>query len=346
MIITTTPSIEGQAIESYLGPISAHVVFGVNIFSDIAASWRDVFGGRSQTYQKQLHRLTSAALADLEHAAKKLRANAIVGLKMDYSEISGGGKAGMFMVVASGTAVLFSKSDQDPSVFLEKIVVAGEKIKMQIERSVFTAEFPDYLITNDTLKKAVELRAHNTFDPFKVRYESSTDINVTDKNDVFSYLEMCIEEKGYRWLLDISLEAPLRMHKYLHELLQSHDDFQLLDLEPYLNGQVAADYVSLLSVCRLSQKHYILQDQEKIRHLATLVPTRNWEVIQVSNKKKLLGGTTEIYLCPCGAEFNFSQSDMCLRCSKNKWGLPGKEGPDDVIKHLISIADALESISD
>ena len=66
MIVTTTPSIEGQHIESYLGPISAHVVFGVNIFSDIAASWRDVFGGRSQTYQKQLHRLTAAALIDLD----------------------------------------------------------------------------------------------------------------------------------------------------------------------------------------------------------------------------------------------------------------------------------------
>ena len=75
------------------------------MFSDIAASWRDVFGGRSQTYQKQLQRLTAAALIDLEQAAKKLKANAIVGLKMDYSELSSGGKGGMFMVVATGTAV-------------------------------------------------------------------------------------------------------------------------------------------------------------------------------------------------------------------------------------------------
>ncbi len=140
MIVTTTPSLEGQTIESYLGPISAHVVFGVNIFSDIAASWRDVFGGRSKTYQKQLHRLTEAALLDLEQAAKKLKANAIVGLKMDYSEISGGGKVGMFMAVATGTAVLFKGEPSPDHSHRNTSFIYDDQLDQIIEKKAFFEE--------------------------------------------------------------------------------------------------------------------------------------------------------------------------------------------------------------
>ena len=74
---------------------------------------RDVFGGRSASYQKQLSQLTATALSELEDKAEKLRAAAIVGVKLDYAEMSGGGKAGMFMVVATGTPVLLDSADLD-----------------------------------------------------------------------------------------------------------------------------------------------------------------------------------------------------------------------------------------
>jgi uncharacterized protein YbjQ (UPF0145 family) len=345
MIVTTTPSLEGQTIESYLGPISAHVVFGVNIFSDIAASWRDVFGGRSQTYQKQLHRLTAAALQDLEQSAKKLRANAIVGLKMDYAEISGGGKAGMFMVVATGTAVLLSKSDQDPSVFLEKTVVSGERINMLIERSFFMEQFdePNYRLSSDALNRAIELRAHDTFASFQVRYTNSE--TVPRDKDVLAYLEMCVEEKGYRWLLNTSLQSPSRLSKYLHQLLQDHDDFRLVDLEPYLNGQKEADPVALIEACTLRQNLYLMQDKTQIEGLAALVRSRFVEVIKMSQKRTLLGNTKDVYFCSCGSEF-LLHTNQCTNCSKNKWGLPYESTPPDAaIANLTAIAHALASIS-
>ena len=46
MIVTTTNSIEGYTIRKYLGVVNANVVIGTNLFSDIAASLTDVFGGR------------------------------------------------------------------------------------------------------------------------------------------------------------------------------------------------------------------------------------------------------------------------------------------------------------
>ena len=51
-IITTTPTIEGHPIKAYHCAINVNVVIGINIFSDFAASFTDVFGGNSGIYQR------------------------------------------------------------------------------------------------------------------------------------------------------------------------------------------------------------------------------------------------------------------------------------------------------
>ncbi len=57
MIVTTTNSIEGREISRYNDPISANVVIGTNIFSDIGASNVDFFGGRPTSYEKQMQEM-------------------------------------------------------------------------------------------------------------------------------------------------------------------------------------------------------------------------------------------------------------------------------------------------
>jgi len=88
MILTTSPTIEGVPIKTYLRPVSSHVVLGTNIFSDFSAGLRDVFGGRSESYQKQLKRLTDTVLYELELEAKALKADAVVGIDIDFSELN------------------------------------------------------------------------------------------------------------------------------------------------------------------------------------------------------------------------------------------------------------------
>ncbi len=104
MIITTTSNIDGAHIEEYLQLVSANVVIGTNIFSDWFASVTDIFGGKSRTYQRKLDDLYAEALKRVEERAAKLGADAVVGLKMDFGEVSGKEKS-MFMVSAVGTAV-------------------------------------------------------------------------------------------------------------------------------------------------------------------------------------------------------------------------------------------------
>ena len=106
-IVLTTETAHNLPVTERLGIVAAEVVIGMHIFRDIGAAFRDVFGGRSQTMQKGLKDAREAALSELRAEAAQLGADAVVGIDLDYSEISGGGKSMLFLV-ASGTAVRLS----------------------------------------------------------------------------------------------------------------------------------------------------------------------------------------------------------------------------------------------
>lgn len=102
-VITTTGSIEGATIKQYIDVVCNNVVVGTNIFSDFAASLTDFFGGKSNSYRKKLEYIYAEAVKDLKRKSLNLGANAIIGLRVDFDEISGKDKS-MFMVSVSGTA--------------------------------------------------------------------------------------------------------------------------------------------------------------------------------------------------------------------------------------------------
>ena len=103
MIITTTGFVEGRPVQEYLGVINAQSIIGANIFKDFLGGLRDVFGGRSKTYEKVIEQAKDDALRELAEKAQSLGANAIIGVDLDFETIGGSGS--MLMVIASGTAV-------------------------------------------------------------------------------------------------------------------------------------------------------------------------------------------------------------------------------------------------
>lgn len=104
MQLTTTPSIEGKRIAKYCGVITGEAILGANLFKDLFAGIRDLVGGRSATYEKELQRARDIALQELEQRAREVGANAVVGIDLDYEVL--GERNGMLMVSASGTAVI------------------------------------------------------------------------------------------------------------------------------------------------------------------------------------------------------------------------------------------------
>jgi uncharacterized protein YbjQ (UPF0145 family) len=103
MIITTTPTIEGRTIRQYHGVVTGEAILGANIFRDFFAGIRDIVGGRSAAYEKELRRARELALEEMQQAAAQLGANAVVGVDLDYETV--GDKGSMLMVTVSGTAV-------------------------------------------------------------------------------------------------------------------------------------------------------------------------------------------------------------------------------------------------
>ena len=104
MIVTTTPSIEGKRIIRYCGVVAGEAILGANVVKDFFAGIRDIVGGRSGTYEKELQLAREIALRELEQRASEAGANAVVGVDLDF-EVLGQGN-GMLMVSASGTAVV------------------------------------------------------------------------------------------------------------------------------------------------------------------------------------------------------------------------------------------------
>jgi uncharacterized protein YbjQ (UPF0145 family) len=104
MIMTTTDLVEGRTVTSYVGIVAGEAVMGTNIFRDFFASVRDVVGGRVGSYEKVLKDAKREALEDLAEEARKLGADAVLGVDLDY-EVVGGDNKTMLIVSANGTAV-------------------------------------------------------------------------------------------------------------------------------------------------------------------------------------------------------------------------------------------------
>ncbi len=103
MITTTTPSVEGRKISTYLGIVTGEAILGANIFKDLFAGIRDIVGGRSAAWEGELKRAREIAISEMAEQARALGADAVVGVDLDYESM--GAQGGMMMVSATGTAV-------------------------------------------------------------------------------------------------------------------------------------------------------------------------------------------------------------------------------------------------
>ena len=104
MLVSTTPTIEGKRITRYCGVIAGEAILGANIVKDLFAGIRDLVGGHSGTYERELQKAREIALQELQERAQELGANAVVGVDIDYEVLGSSGS--MLMVSASGTAVV------------------------------------------------------------------------------------------------------------------------------------------------------------------------------------------------------------------------------------------------
>lgn len=107
MMVVTTPHLPGKEIVETLGMVSGEAILGANIFKDFFAGIRDIVGGRSAAYERELRRAKEIAIQEMENEAEALGGNAVVSVDLDYESMQVSQSGGMLMVSASGTAVRY-----------------------------------------------------------------------------------------------------------------------------------------------------------------------------------------------------------------------------------------------
>jgi uncharacterized protein YbjQ (UPF0145 family) len=105
MLVTTTPTIQGRDIQSYVGIVTAEIVYGSNALRDFFAGIRDVIGGRTGSYEQIFEKGQKEAIQELEKRASRLGADAVVGISLDTGTINIDDKGVLLLITATGTAV-------------------------------------------------------------------------------------------------------------------------------------------------------------------------------------------------------------------------------------------------
>ena len=78
ILLLTTPSVEGIPVEKYFGIITANQVAGTGFFTDLTASFSDLFGGKSGAYRESMNGLCIDVIERLKSKALEMGANAVV----------------------------------------------------------------------------------------------------------------------------------------------------------------------------------------------------------------------------------------------------------------------------
>lgn len=245
MIITTTHSVEGQPIKKYLGVINANIVIGTNFFSDLAASITDFLGGFSDSYQNKLFNIYKTVMSEIEVKAKAIGADAIVGLRIDFDEISGKEKS-MFMVSATGTAVLlYPQLDSKHKMFDELSTLFDYRAKGILSDSEYENEKEKIIAS------------------YQYSINESLEI-INEKNAV---VKKRLEEEERRALEEkrIKDEARQKVHDHINKIMNEECSIELINSveESYLeccNIPIPPINIDLETfICRLLRVNKVLE---------------------------------------------------------------------------------------
>src|SRR5437763_3919491 len=89
MIVTTTFSVEGCAIQEYKGLVRGIIVRSPTIAQGIRGGLKNIIGGRIGAFTEMCESARQQAYDEMIAHARALGANAVVGVRYDASELGG-----------------------------------------------------------------------------------------------------------------------------------------------------------------------------------------------------------------------------------------------------------------
>jgi uncharacterized protein YbjQ (UPF0145 family) len=198
ILVSTTSTLDGYNINKYLGVINANIVIGTNIFSDFAASFTDIFGGNSGSYQRKMDLMYKEATKELMLKVQKVGGNAIVGFSIDFDEISGKGKS-MFMLSASGTACVVECVSKQAENIQHTGLISADVISLELKQQslreviatgsvIYSEEEWSFMMENPSLE-TIKLLVKNCY--YKYLRNSENRANIETLVNQIDYDEAC-----------------------------------------------------------------------------------------------------------------------------------------------------------
>jgi uncharacterized protein YbjQ (UPF0145 family) len=348
IIVSTTPQLEGWEVQEYLGTVSSHIVAGTNIFSDIAASWRDVFGGQSKSYKKQLEQINEKVVGELREEASQRGADALVGLQIDHDQISGQNKE-MFMVTASATAVRANPTERgtdsgDQQVDEGPLPIQEMEMRVRKEKLIdehknegleLNSDRWQFLIENGIPDFAAIIRVKAS----KIRKRGA--ISGTKKKHLSrsrDYFLSIPEEAAKDQLYQMAAHEARRVAGWAAGVLENGNMLDLSRIDSMLDGDFHDEQKPALEILsRVEKPYYEDADLQKLKDIRNQIEDgfgKRGEVKEVEKSGMMSSGTEEVWQVEGGPE-NPMDREYCQKTGLDIYGFEeGETSPNEVIEIL------------
>lgn len=346
--VTTASTIEGWEIDTHFGVVASHAVAGTGVVSDFFAGFSDFFGGRSETYRRQLDALYQDTIADLLRQARNKGGNWLIGLRLDIDEVSGKGTQ-MFMItgiatavravrrqpedpLARGLSIPFTASSADVSAMRQRLTIER---KLRGNHPVLQDEEWLFLIENHVDSACALVlplfKGHLSVNNHPMGHHAVALFRGADPTiamDVL-YRSLSIEELA-PFGLELVLTCGLCSYSRIIEILKNR---------PQLEVARAA-----LETVRVNQPVYTLESAAEVAALTELIPDAFPDLSTISTRSGVFSKNKECWRCRCGHE-NDLTDEHCSKCYQDKFGFTLRHfTPADAVKVLGSIGESLDAI--
>jgi uncharacterized protein YbjQ (UPF0145 family) len=272
ILITTSDNFTSSEIKAQYGVVDSQIVVGANLFRDVFSSFRDIFGGETKGYKKDIDKMKKAALDSIKEQAADHGANAIISLRLDLDEVSGGGKS-MFMLNAYGTAVKMDKSTvQQEGQLAKNQKITIDEIEFYKKRKSLKEEILGSNDVRSILKNSIfsKITEYHLWDEEIVEFVL----------DNYSQIEDHIKEQFQQHLKNV---PPKRLESYLElnfseiEKLLWDDIYNALESSNWFNYEFLTQYLKdenhikrfrALQLCNINKNHYKQSESEKTSKLS------------------------------------------------------------------------------
>jgi len=324
ILITTTDSIEGMEIEKYYDLISTNVVLGSNVFSDIGASFSDFFGGTSEIYQNKLERIYKIALDKLKQKARNLDANGIVGVKIDFDEVSGGGKS-MFMISVVGMAVKLRSIEKFTQIEEgQKSTVTPEQVENVILKLKIVSKVKAKIALTDNdwqflLENSVEEIIPFLLEEYLFAIKDSISVFTEQQKRLRKFFPLLLKQMDEKTVSNILYRNIHVNPNIIITLLKESESFDPeLTLDLLKSGKGHISIGSLDSHKRIYTFEDLKTMNSILEKLNKIPDTGKIEIV------KGILGSKEKYICENNHN-NPVEEEFCGHCGKNIKGLSKNE---------------------